>query len=179
MKNKLLWYLLGGLLAILLNFSYWYVHADCADQCKNTTSDATEYTTCMAGCNTEKDWWTLFGEEGVVVAWDASKSKKKECKDWCCGIKLNTNFPIIWNCIWGKGKTDSTTAFPTMIWALTKIVMSLVLVACFILIIYAGILWSADKPKEAKERLKRVAITILLLWFSGVILRLINPNFFS
>ena len=30
--------------------------------------------------------------------------------------------------------------------------MSLVLVACFILIIYAGILWSADKPKEAKER---------------------------
>ena len=120
-----------------------------------------------------------FELDEVTAVGDASKSKKKECPWWCCWIKLNTNFPIIWNCIWGKGKTDSTTAFPTMIWALTKIVMSLVLVACFILIIYAGILWSADKPKEAKERLRRVAVTILLLWFSGVILRLINPNFFS
>jgi hypothetical protein len=36
-----------------------------------------------------------------------------------------------------------------------------------------------DKPKESKDRLKRVAITVLLLWFSWAILRLINPNFFS
>jgi heme/copper-type cytochrome/quinol oxidase subunit 2 len=66
-----------------------------------------------------------------------------------------------------------------MIWALTKIIMSLILVVCFIFVIVAWILRAADKPKDGKEILKKVAITILLLWFSWVILRLINPNFFS
>ena len=98
-----------------------------------------------------------------------------ECK-W---VKLNTNFPIIWNCIWDDAGEDTTNVFPTMVWALTKLVVALILVVCFILVIYAGILWAMDKPKEAKDRLKRVAITVLLLWFSWAILRLINPNFFS
>ena len=101
-------------------------------------------------------------------------------EDWGCKwIKLNTNFPIIWDCIWDDDGEDSTNVFPTMVWALTKLVVALILVVCFILVIYAGILWAMDKPKEAKDRLKRVAITVLLLWFSWAILRLINPNFFS
>ena len=104
----------------------------------------------------------------------------KECPKWCCGIKLNTNFPIIWNCIETKSdEANPTNAFPYMVSALTKLAMSLILIMSFILIIYAGILWAADKPKEAKWWLKRVAITILILWFSWVILKLINPNFFS
>lgn len=41
--------------------------------------------------------------------------------------------------------------------------MSIILVVCFILIIYAGILWSANKPTDAKKWIKTVAITILLL----------------
>ncbi len=97
----------------------------------------------------------------------------------CDWIKLNTNFPIIWNCIGDSPNEDETNAFPTMIWAITKIIISLILVVCFILIIVAGIMWAADKPKEWKDLLKKVAITILLLWFSWAILRLINPNFFS
>ena len=169
MKNKILSYLFAGLLVLSLCHFFGYVNADCNEECAIAGIEGK--SACITECEAKNKATT----ESAWTQW----SQKKECKDWCCGIKLNTNFPIIWNCIWGKGKTDSTTAFPTMIWALTKIVMSLVLVACFILIIYAGILWSADKPKEAKERLKRVAITILLLWFSGVILRLINPNFFS
>ncbi len=111
-------------------------------------------------------WW-LGG--AYVNAADCSQP----CTD---GVKLNTCFPIIWNCI----KSDNATgAFPTMMWVLVKIIISLILVVCFILIIVAGIMWAADKPKEAKKRLERVAITILLLWFSWVILRLINPNFFG
>ena len=98
------------------------------------------------------------------------------CKAECDWIKLNTCFPIIWNCIESK---DATTAFPAMMWALAKIIVSLIFVVCFILVIYAGILWAMDKPKDAKPILRKVAITILLLWFSGVILRLINPNFFG
>ena len=107
-------------------------------------------------------WWLMWW----VVKWE------------CNWIKLNTNFPLIWNCIW-TDEVDATNVFPTMIWALTKIAVALVLVVCFIMIIYAGILWAANKPKEAWDRLKRIAVTVLLLWFSGAILRLINPNFFS
>ena len=110
-------------------------------------------------------WWTQ-----VIAA---------SCGGTCNWIELKTCFPIIWDCIGDGEGEDATNAFPSMIWALTKIIMSLILVACFILIIYAGILWSADKPKEAKEWLRRVGITILLLWFSGAILKLINPNFFD
>lgn len=102
----------------------------------------------------------------------------QECKDWCCGIKLNTNFPGIWNCI-KVSQWDSLYAFPNMVSALTKFIMSLILVVCFILVIYAGILWASDNPKDAKKWLQRVVVTILLLWFSWAILRLINPNFFS
>ncbi len=99
-----------------------------------------------------------------------------DCSAECNWVKLNTCFPIIWNCIESK---DATGAFPTMMWALAKIIVSLILVVCFILIIYAGILWAMDKPKDAIKWIKTVAITVLLLWFSWVILRLINPNFFG
>lgn len=111
---------------------------------------------------------------------EEAERKAKECKEKCCWIKLNTNFPIIWNCIETKaGAANPTNAFPYLMWALTKIIMSLIMVVCFILVIVAWIMWAADKPKEWKELLKKVAITILLLGFSWVILRLINPNFFS
>jgi hypothetical protein len=173
MKNKILSYVLGWSFAVLLGLSFWYANADCADQCKNT-SNATEYTTCMAGCNQQITQEDL--DQWVVVVWDA------KCK-W---IKLNTNFPIIWNCIWTSkdSETNPTTAFPKMIWALTKIIMSLILVVCFIFIIVAGIMWAwswedNSQVTKAKWILKKVAIVILLLWFSWAILRLINPNFFG
>lgn len=122
-------------------------------------------------------WWLQWG-----VYAQRSMTPEKVCS-W---IKLNTNFPIIWNCIethsWSE--TNPTNAFPKMISALIKIVMSLILVVCFILIIYAGIQWASDNPWSwkwwwAKWTLTKVAITILVLWFSWVILRLINPNFFG
>ena len=122
--------------------------------------------------------WILWVLNFGLVWWNVYAA---DCppKDQCEGIPLNTCFPIIWNCIWGGKDVDSTNVFPTMIWAITKIVISLSLVVCFILIIRAGVMRSGNKPKEWKELLKKVAIAILLLWFSGVILRLINPNFFS
>ena len=97
------------------------------------------------------------------------------CENW---IKLNTCFPVIWDCI-EVSQWASLYAFPNMVSALTKFIMALILVVCFILVIYAGILWASDNPKDAKKWLQRVAVTILLLWFSWAILRLINPNFFS
>ena len=103
----------------------------------------------------------------------------------CNWIKLNTNFPIIWNCIPYKGDSvNPTNVFPTMMGILTKIIISAILVVCFITIIIAWIMraWAwedASQVTKAKKLLDRVAITVLLLWFSGVILKLINPNFFG
>ena len=104
----------------------------------------------------------------------------------CNWIKLNTNFPIIWNCIetTSGSKTDPTNVFPVMMWWLSKIIVSLILVVCFILVIVAWIMRASDKPWAwtwgwAKWLLAKVAITVLLLWFSWAILRLVNPNFFG
>ena len=177
MKNKMLLYFLWAFLLLSLTSFTWYVRAQ---QC-----DCPEWDeTCRAKCEhyqskeyeeynnpEEKKWWKASGK---CVS-------REECK-W---IALNTCFPIIWNCIdtWKEDTTNPTQAFPMMIWALTKFVMSLVLVVCFILIIVAWIMRAGDNPWSwkwwwAKWLLAKVAITILLLWFSWVILRLINPNFF-
>jgi hypothetical protein len=111
-------------------------------------------------------WW-LHGS--YVNAVDCSQP----CTD---GVKLNTCFPVIWNCI---KSGEATGAFPRLMSVLTKVVISLTLVVCFILIIVGWIMRAADKPKEWKALIVKVAITLLLLWFSWVILRLVNPNFFA
>ena len=118
-------------------------------------------------------FWFWFLHPNVY----AQPTETWECK-W---IKLNTNFPGIGNCIEIKSgsETNPTTAFPKMMQTLTRIALSLGLVVCFILIIWAGIMRAWDKPKEGKDLMKKVAIAVLLLWFSGAILRLINPNFFG
>jgi len=161
MKNKILSYLLIWVFALSMWFitSYTNAQADPVEKCK---------TDCRIG----------YGTDPAV---NDCLRKCEKCPDWCCWIKLNTDFPIIWNCIWGDKEdgVDATNAFPTMLGAFTKIIMSVILVVCFVMVIYAGILRSANNPKEAKEWLTRVAITVALLWLSGVILKLINPNFFG
>lgn len=109
--------------------------------------------------------------------------------DWdsssCKWIKLNTNFPWIWTCItYEKEGSNQTNVFQKMMWALTKLVGSVILVVCFIMIIIAWIMWAwagedSSQRTKAKKIIEKVAITILLIWFSGVILRAINPNFFG
>ena len=164
-------------------FSLWVIYADTitpaivvADRPKTPTIPQakveSQTTPWLAPRNTSAD-----ASKSSDDSKSANDSTKKEC-DW---IKLNTDFPLIWNCIKikkGEG-TDVTQAFPTMIWALTKIIISIILVVCFIMIIVAWIMRASDDPKWAKWLIMKVAITILLLWFSWVILKLINPNFFS
>ena len=116
-------------------------------------------------------WW-LWWNSVNAACWD-------EC-DW---ISLNTCFPVIWDCIHLKGKDgwqwmNPTTVFPYMMWAIMRIIMSVVLVVCFIFVIVAWIKWASNDPKSARDLLKKVAITVLLLWLSGVILKVINPLFF-
>ena len=125
--------------------------------------------------------WVFAVLLGLWWLWWNYVSAAVDCSQPCDWVKLNTCFPIIWNCIKSK---DATNAFPTMMWALAKIIVSLILVVCFVCIIIAGIMRASDNPWSrkwwwAKWLIAKVAITILLLWFSWVILRLINPNFFG
>jgi len=107
------------------------------------------------------------------------------------GISLNTNVPFIGNCISLRASSSSntsevtpTTAFPLLIAWLTKLVMTVILIFCFMAIIVGGVLismgWaSEEQAKKGKDLIKHVVIALALLGASGVILRVINPSFFS
>jgi len=113
----------------------------------------------------------------------------KSCKDpWvCCGVSLNTSIPFIGKCIEssaasvGPDETGVTwaDAFPVLMWSLTKILVTLILIISFVLIIIGGIMIASGDPSKGKKMITNVIIGIALLGASGVILRLINPNFFG
>ena len=119
----------------------------------------------------------------------AGTSPCKPCSDAgvCCGIQLNTSIPFIGNCIennsgdvWvGEEKSVTwTTAFPVLMWSLTKILVTVILIVSFILIIIGGIMIATGNPSWGKKMIINVIIGIALLGASWVILRLVNPNFF-
>ena len=179
MKNKILSYLLGCILVLSMWFISSYVYAqwtDCITMCtERTQREEVVYDQCVNDCYSAEQQQQ-----------QQQQQQTKECKDWCCGIKLNTNFPGVWTCIsFGKnGNTNPTNVFQKTIWTFTKLIMSIILVVCFVMIIIAWIMrawaWEDSSQKtKAKKLIERVAITILLIWFSWVILRIINPNFFG
>ncbi len=120
------------------------------------------------------------------------------CSDpWvCCGIQLNTSIPFIWDCI-EFGKKESTEsqsteemvitqeeAFPTLMGYLIKILFTIILLWSFIAILTGGVMISAawaDEQRAAKGKklIINVIVALAILGTSGVILRLINPNFFQ
>jgi len=124
----------------------------------------------------------------------------------CCGIKLNTTVPFIGNCIEMISKQDEaalkaankrntstdpntlqvtkSTAFPRLMLWLTKILVTVILLASFIAIIVAWVMMAASGTGEEwyskwKTIIGSVIAALALLGASGVILRLINPNFFG
>jgi hypothetical protein len=70
----------------------------------------------------------------------------KPCNDpgVCCGVELNTSIPFIGSCIessgaylwWDETSVTWQEAFPTLIGSLTKILVSIILIASFILIVF-------------------------------------------
>ena len=155
-------------------------------------------------------WWTC--STGTSAAEHAKKWE--ECLGWqricvpkpgvCCGIKLNTTVPFIGKCISmvssgdekilkannKRNVSDTTlqvtenTAFPRLMLWLTKILVTVILLASFLAIIVAGVMMAASGAKEEwysqwTKIIGSVIAALALLGASGVILRLINPNFFG
>lgn len=131
---------------------------------------------------TTNDFWICSCPDWFKKSWDDCL----KC-DWdkvCCGVKLNTDIPFIWNCIALKSqdsdsKITEENAFPTLMAWFTKLLMTVILIVCFLVIIVAWVLWTTWDSKKWKDMIKWVAIALALLWASGVILRLVNPNFFG
>lgn len=106
-----------------------------------------------------------------------------DCKYVQKGIPLNTSIPFIGNCL---NKTDANdpnssaaaTAFPTIMSAATRILITVIMIVSFIMIIVWGIQWASGNAGEGKKMITKVAIWFALLGMMWVILRLINPNFF-
>ncbi|MEI6426051.1 MAG: hypothetical protein WCO66_01725 [Candidatus Absconditabacteria bacterium] len=128
------------------------------------------------------------------VQWNSSSNKCENCKDdgVCCGVKLNTNVPFVGKCIrTGEGVDSSdttvvtsTTAFPRLMGALTKIMTTFILLICFGGILVGGVMIASSggetgRASDGKKLIGKVIVAIALLGTSGIILHLINPNFFG
>lgn len=104
--------------------------------------------------------------------------------DTCNWIKLNTNVPFVTD--WGKciERDKAEEAFPKLMWWISKIVITLTLVTWFLMLVAWWVLITMSWAEQSnywkwKELIIKVIVWILLLWASGVILHMINPNFFT
>ena len=166
-----------------------------------TSSDyqAISWTPCWVGMNSILAWkeHAVVSKSGiwcVCEPWYGEyynvNTKTTTCElcsrsDVCCGVKLNTNVPFIGKCLEdeqysGQDPTVVTQerAFPVLMGSLTQILVTVILIVSFVLIVVGGIMIATGNPKGGKDLLMKVVIGIALLGASGVILRLINPNFF-
>ena len=126
------------------------------------------------------------------VQWNKKKGECENCDapGVCCWTKLNTNVPFIGACIKTKGDVtaDGTAtpinAFPRLVGGLMQIVTTVMLIGSFLLIVFSGVmmtLWGmkADWFNKGRWLIFKVAGVLALLGLSGIILKVINPSFFS
>jgi magnesium-transporting ATPase (P-type) len=115
----------------------------------------------------------------------------------CCGILLNTVVPFIGDCIEmttqnsisdpsdpNKSRVNQLNAFPFLMMWLSKILVTIILIFSFLIIIAAWLMMTTGVYKEQNyktwvDRITKVIVWLILLWASGLILRLINPSFFG
>ncbi len=99
------------------------------------------------------------------------------------GIPLNTSIPFIGRCVskssGAEGDDSSLNAFPQIISAATKMLVTVILLVSFVMIVVGGVQWASWDAKSGKAKITKVAIGIAMLGMMGAILRLINPNFFK
>jgi hypothetical protein len=171
------------------NCPNWYVLESQNDEwnpCCNPEPSWVSWALCAP-----PSWWHLNALT-ICVCDDGYKNVDGVCKpcsdEWvCCGIELNTSVPFIGKCIESKSTdqgTDETnvtweTAFPVLMWSLTKILVTAILILSFVLIVIGGIMIATGDASGGKKMIIKVVVGIAILGASGVILRLINPNFFG
>lgn len=117
--------------------------------------------------------------------------------DWVCwGTKdedknyiiLNTNVPFVWRCIKkefdeSSGDTNASNVFPKLMAYMIRIMMTVLVVWWFLWILVWGFMIASNGAFGSKQTgvklILGVIAGLILLWASGIILNLINPNFFG
>lgn len=153
-----------------------------------------QWTCCVMECSVpteerhcNRSWWD----------WNDSKCKC-ECNPnkWCCGVQLNVPLPFIGDCIemttnnstagsrTGSISVNQLNAFPVLVKWITKILVTLIMIFSIIVVIVAWLMMTTSVASEQNyktwlEYLKKVLISLILLWTSWLILKLINPSFFG
>lgn len=102
-------------------------------------------------------------------------------------IMLNTYIPFIGRCIkrsvnaWSS-ETTVVNVFPNMVGWLTRILMTAIVIMWFLGILTGWFMIASDWAFGTKQMGVKLIVSIIawliLLWASGIILNLINPNFF-
>ena len=108
-------------------------------------------------------------------------------------ITLNMNIPFIGRCIKkdpsakeANDQKDNPTignVFPKLMGWLIRLTMTLVYIIWFLCILAGGFMIAGNGALGTKEKGKKLIIAVvaglILLWASGVILNMINPDFFG
>lgn len=159
------------------------VYNDCLQQEKDDSDKVANKKFC-------EENWGVFIDNGTVdwecsvtsCYWECDKYAEWDAKDICicrCNgdIVLNTEMPFgIWRCI---KKGDSTGTVAKLSQAITRILMTLILVRWFGTLIYAWVLFASNNPTGAKKKIRSVIIAFAVIWSIWLVLRLINPNIFK
>ena len=172
---------------------YWtgrYLKDDCCNKCPSNKKVNEEWDDCVcttsSSCNQS---WYVFNDETCKCECDPTQR--------CCGILLNTVVPFIGDCIEmttqnsisdpsdpNKSRVNQLNAFPFLMMWLSKILVTIILIFSFLIIIAAWLMMTTGVYKEQNyktwvDRITKVIVWLILLWASGLILRLINPSFFG
>ncbi|GHW02399.1 hypothetical protein AGMMS50249_1850 [candidate division SR1 bacterium] len=183
-------YILSFILCCLLVFSSLSMadDPDTSGMPGNTAGQPTDQAPVPEGVGSFEDY-APGGSRDLYKKTENTSTTKPPCdpEKECCGIKLNTDVPIIGNCIKmgnEKGDINPTNAFPTLMGALIQIITSVLMVIGFLMIIVAGVMMTmggADTKLfgQGKDMIFKVGTVIALLGLSGVILKFVNPYFFN
>lgn len=153
--------------------SIWFIFTTSA-----IAQDGNDEAFCVqnwgAYSNGECVWWNP-----TQICFNKCKNVQGETEEFCtckCNwwIVLNTNFPFVGRCI--AKTSDDTVGKITNVF--TDILMTIIITAGFAMLIWAGVQFAMNKPKEGRWIIINVIIAFAALWSLGIILRLINPNFF-
>lgn len=173
-------------------WEWWYDDNDgCCVNCGQNKQRSANENSCTC----------TLSEDDCINKWKKLNSNTCKCEcdpsRECCGILLNTVVPFIGDCIemtsqddpWSSNAPNTTTinqlnAFPFLMMGLSKILVTIILIFSFLIIIVAWLMmttwvYSESNYKKGMERIQKVVVWLILLWASGLILKLINPSFFG
>lgn len=203
--KKIIWIIIISLSILWGVFVTSKVYAQCNPACNDPLICCTKNNSsaCSTPAQCQSAWGTTTNDDGAfcsdpndpdcqdedVQAEENSKyieyqkclsQQLMSAQDCLCvfngGIKLNTDFPFVGRCI---EKSSDGGVITGIAWAFTNIFLTLIITVAFGMVIRAGVQFAMNNPAGGRKTIINVIIAFAALGSLGIILRLINPNFFK